>query len=552
MKRTINILMIFAVALGLSSCNGFFDMTPTDRVSDKVVWTDITTAEYAVTYLYSYIYDITQAQCSAGQTEALTDMLKYGSYNYNSLCFIPSEIAYGGSTLTASYVDVYMGLWGTLYTAIRRTNEALYSLHTYGTLDEKTTARLEGELRFIRAFLYTDLIKRYKDVIIYDEDIKAITENKELGTESEAWDMVEEDLQFAADNLPEKGNAGGRPDKGQAYAFASRAMLYAERWDVARDAAVAVERLGYALERNYTDSYSKDLKDGNREAILQYAFDLTLNVSHSFDYYYTPGGDYTLNGASGGGYGTPTQEMVESYEYATGGFPDWSTWHADNVTATPPFALLEPRFGATILYNGSTWKGRTIESFPGGGDGFCIWNLEQEPKGRTTTGYYLRKLVDENHDVIAVRDSKQPLTIIRYGEVLLNKAEACYRLGDEEGANSAVKAIRDRVGLPYSSKSGDNLWKAIRQERRVELAFEGLWYWDLRRWGEAHQEYPVGLNNYQVHGLRPDKQPNGSFTWSYVSVDDRDRSFPEKMYRFPLPESELRSNASVTQFNEWK
>lgn len=552
MRKIYNILLLTALALSLNSCDDFFDMTPTDRVSDKAVWTQASTAEYAVTYLYSYIYDITQAQCVAGQTEALTDMLKYGSYNYNSLCFIPSEIAYGGSTLTSGYVDTYLGLWGTLYTAIRRTNEALHYLHTYGTLDEATSIRLEAELRFIRAFLYTELTKRYKEVIIYDEDITAITENKELSTEAQAWDMVQADLKFAAENLPAKGVAAGRPNNGQAYALASRAMLYAQRWEAARDAAIAVESLGYALEAKYADAYSKEIKNGNTEAILQYVFDLELNVAHSFDYYYTPGGDYTMKGASGGGYGTPTQEMVESYELATGGFPDWSAWHAEEVTATPPFENLEPRFAATILYNGASWKKRKIESFPGGTDGFCVWNLEQEPKGRTTTGYYLRKMVDEAHDVIAESNSMQPITIIRFAEVLLNKAEACYHLNDAEGANAAIKAIRDRVGLPSSTKNGEQLWKAIRQERKVELAYEGLWYWDLRRWGDAHQAYPQGLNGYQVHGLKPEKQPNGSFTWTYVSVDDKDRNFPEKMYRFPLPESELSSNALVSQFNEWK
>ena len=75
--------------------------------------------------------------------------------------------------------------------------------------------------------------------------------------------------------------------------------------------------------------------------------------------------------------------------------------------------------------------------------------------------------------------------LIRYAEVLLNKAEACYRLGNTADANAAVKDIRSRVGLPYSDKNGDALWNAIRQERRVELAYEGLWYWDLRRWGDA-------------------------------------------------------------------
>lgn len=553
MKKIIAGLFLMGASLGFTSCNDFLDMTPTNSVSDKGVWTSVTTAEYAVNYIYSYVYDVAVAQCVAGMTESLTDQMKYGSYNYNSLCFIPSEIAYGGSTLTANYVDVYLGYWGSWYTAIRRTNEGIYSLHKYGTLSQEDATRLEAEMRFVRGYLYFDLMKRYKEVIIYDEDITSITENKALSTEEEGWNYIETDLKYAASNLPKKENANGRANCGMAYAFLTRAMLYAERWDVVKSAAEEVEKLGYTLEDNYADACMKDLKDGNKEAILQYAFDIAADVTHSFDYYYTPGGDYTMNGQSGGGYGTPTQEMVEAYEYADGsGFPDWSAWHAEGVTQTPPYEDLEPRFQATILYNGAAWKGRTIESYIGGNDGFCIWNKEQEHKGRTTTGYYLRKLVDETHDVIAVTDSKQPNTIIRYGEVLLNKAEACYHLNDAAGANAAIKAIRARVNLPYSDKSSDKLWAAIRQERKVELAYEGLWYWDLRRWKDAAKQYPEGLNGYQVHGLKIEKQANGDFTYTYVSVDDKDRTFPEKMYRFPLPSNELSSNALVTQCPEWK
>lgn len=187
----------------------------------------------------------------------------------------------------------------------------------------------------------------------------------------------------------------------------------------------------------------------------------------------------------------------------------------------------------------------------GGDDGWCQWNVVKEPKGKTTTGYYLRKGVDETHDVIARHESTQPLVIIRYAEVLLNRAEACYRLNDAAGANAAVKEIRARVGLPYADKAGDNLWKAIRQERKVELAFEGFSYWDLRRWGVAPNNYPDGLSGYQVHGLKIESAGSG-FIYTYVSVDDKDRNYPEKMNRFPLQDSELSSNNAVEQFPEWK
>lgn len=547
------ILLASAVAmLSATACNKLLDLTPRDSISDKVMWADVSSAEYAVNSVYSYIYDIyVTYPCVAGMTDALTDQIKYGTYLYNSMCFIPSEIAYGGSTLTANYVDVYMGAWGSLYGALRRTNEAIYNLHTLGTnLSEADRIRLEAELRLVRGWLYFELVKRYKEIIIYDEDLTAIVKDKAVSPEADGWKAVKDDLAFAEQNLPEKANARGRLDKGAAYALATRALLYAKDYAGVIAAADAVKSLGYSLESDYARVFA----GGGTESILQYNFSYADNVMQSFDFYYSPGGDFARVGQQGGAYATPTQEMVESYELATGGFPDWSPWHG-TTTETPPYKLLEPRFQASILYNGATWKGRTIEPYVGGLDGWAEWRKETQPLGRTTTGYYLRKGVDENHDFAGRDASKgtQPAVILRYGEVLLNKAEACYRTNDPAGANAAVKEIRSRVGLPYTDLSGDDLWAAIRQERRVELAFEGLWYWDLRRWEDSAKPYPTGLNGYQVHGLRiAPGAVSGQFEYSYVSVDDKDRNFPQKMYRFPMPSSELNSNALVEQYAEWK
>ena len=552
MKNIYKLAITALMALGLSSCTSFLDMSPTDKVSDKVMWESTTNAEYHVNYLYSYIYDVLMGQCVAGQTEALTDMLKYGSYNYNALCYIPSEIAYGAATtLTAGYVDSYMGYWGSWYTGISKINKAIVSLRKFGQMSDQDKLRLEAEMKFMRAFLYFDLMKRYKEIIIYDENLDAYAKDKAVSSEAEGWDLIQADLEYAAENLPERTASKGRLDKGMAWGFMTRAMLYAERWDLVKTAAAEVEKLGYALEADYQDGYMKPIGSGNKEAIIQYQFDRANDVTHSYDFYYTPGGDFSINKETGGGYGTPTQEMVESYELATGGFPDWTPWH-DVTTQTPPYADLEPRFHASVLYNGAPWKGRKIEPYVGGADGWCQWNLEREPKGRTTTGYYLRKMVDESHDVIAYSGGVQPLIVLRYAEVLLNKAEACHKTNDPAGANAAVRAIRDRVGLPYEDVTGDYLWKAIRQERKVELAYEGLWYWDLRRWKVAHKPYPEGLTGYQQHGLKIEKNNDGTFTYTYVSVDDQDRNFPEKMYRFPMPTGELNNNGAVDQYPEWK
>lgn len=548
---------IFAVlaiaALYATACDesGFLDMTPTDRVSAKTIWENTQNAEYSINYLYTYIWDLNSQPTSVGLTESLTDEMKYTSYNYNALCYIPSEVSYGSSNLTYSYVDSYLGYWGTLYGAIRETNEGISYLHQFGQMSDADKARLEGELRFMRGFLYFELVKRYKDVIIYDEDLSAISKDKPLDTEKNAWDFIQADLEYAAANLPAPSSANGRINAGMAWALISRAMLYAERYDAVIAAADNVASLGYSLEASYADAVTKTLAEGNKEAILQYTFNYEKGITHSFNFYYTPGGDYTVIDSKGGGYGVPTQEMVESYELTAGGFPDWKPWHSESGTKeVPPYADLEPRFQATVLYNGSQWKGRTIEPYVGGTDGWAEWKTEKEPKGRTVTGYYLRKLVDESFNV-NTSASSQPFTFLRYAEVLLNKAEACYRMNDTDGANAAVAAIRARVGLPYKAKSGSELWDAIRQERKVELAYEGLRYWDLRRWKDSSKDYPEGLCNYKQHGLKIVKNGD-SFVYSYVTIDDKDRNFPERLYRFPLPASELNSNSAVEQYAEWK
>lgn len=543
------LFFLTAALAALVSCNKTLDLTPTDRVSAKTLWETTTDAEYSVNHLYSYLWGYYSAPTAAGLTEALTDEFKYTSYNFNAMAYIPSYLAYFESTVTAQTIDVYLGMWGSLYVAIRETNEAINYLHTYGQMKDEDKTRLEAELRFLRGYFYFELIKRYKDVILYDEDLTAIVKDKAVSPENEGWDMVQADLDYAAANLPAAAAAHGRINKGMAYGMLSRAMLYAKRYDAVITAANAVAELGYSLEPNYADACGKSLAAGNREAILQYTFDYATGLTHSFDFYYTPGGDFAIEDMKGGAYAVPTQEIVESYELATGGFPSWSAWHA-STTNTPPYENLEPRFQATILYNGSPWKSRTIEPYVGGTDGWTTWKTDKEPKGKTVTGYYLRKHVDESYDV-TTSGSSHPFTLLRYGEVLLNKAEACYRTGDNAGANAAVREIRSRVGLPYSDKNGDNLWKAIVQERKVELAFEGLRYWDLRRWEVAAQPYPDGLSGYQQHGLKIEPEGSG-FRYTYVSVDEKNRNFPERMYRFPMPKSELESNSLVNQYDEWK
>ena len=550
-------LFIAATAMSFVSCSDFLDTDPHDSASDKVIWSKYEYAQLQANYMYEDLNLINgygdgtgcTRDCSIGLSEALTDLFKYGGYNYTSLNRIPSEFAYGGvSTLTNGYVDTYLGAWSTMYKYISTANQAISNLKKYGTFDEDKKIEVEAEFRFFRAYYYSILAKRYPELIIYTDNMDEYQKDKEPGTAADAYQLIYEDLTFAGEHLPVSTTPNGRLTSGAAYAFLSRIMLYAERWQDAADAAEKVMAMGYSM--NYSD-LDTPFTAGGEGAIFQFCFDLTAQT-HQFDCYYSPGGDkLAYANPVSGGYGCPTQEMVESFEYATGGKPDWSEWHtADGTQATPPYTELEPRFAHTVLYNGADWKDRQIESFVGGADGWMEWMKADMCEGKTTTGYYLRKRVDESNYFTNSSRCTKPATLIRYAEVVLNYAEALYHLNRASEAMEQVNAVRTRpaVGLPSVNATGSAVMDAIRQERKVELAYEGLWYWDMRRWKLAH----TAFTGIRVHGLKIDKEANGSFTYYYVECDDQNRNFPEKMYTCPIPTSELENNKSITQISDWK
>lgn len=554
MKNKIFISLLFICSMGLWSCNDFLDLTPTDKVTDKIVWqTENGVTDY-VTGFYPYINIYGQfggGDSQVGLTEGLTETLKYNSMVPGTNVGFANIVAFAEGGMPVTTASFQLGDWANLYNRIRRVNEFLFGLKKYSTLSAEKNTRFEAEARFFRGFLYFQLIKRTKTVLLYDDDITKITRHKALSTETEGWNMVQADLTFAAKNLPKRWNAAneGRVTKGASWALLSRAMLYAERWQVAKDACDSVFKLGYSLVPGTTAAdYKKAFTAGSSESILEFKYS-QKGPSQNFDVNFTPGGDAS-NSCS---FAVPTQEMVESYEKAgTGGFPDWSAFHAaGGTTATPPYAALEPRFHASILYNGADWKGRKIKSYVGGTEGWADFNVgDPNLKGKTTTSYFLRKLVDESHtDLSATSKGTQPWIAIRLAEVYLNRAEACYRLNDAAGANNNIREIRTRVGLPYDNKDGADLFNAIRQERKVELFVEGHLYWDMRRWKLAEAAYS-GANS-RVHGFKISQSADG-LRYEYIDCDKQNRSFLNKMYRIPLPEEELNNNSLVKQFPEWK
>ena len=548
--RTYNYLIV-TIIMGLSftSCNDFLDPDPTDRLSEKLFWQNEESTDLYLNSFYPYLSsygNFGTSQFNNGLlTEGMTDMLKYGSYsagvgNANRIVFNPYFVT----------ADQSQGLviWTTSYERIRRVNEFLSSMSKYSTYNEDTNKRYEAQIRFIRAFLYYQLLLRTNTVIIFDKLPDGYS--KPLSPESDCWDFVEQDLDYAIQNLPVQWDAtrSGRITKGAALAMKSRAMLLAKRWEKARAAASEVINLQdngslvYELNKDYKNAFKSYFDNGNKESILEFRYKLPAPY-HSFDRDFAPGGDWANNGGSA----CPTQEMVEEYELATGGKADWSKWHS-KTTETPPYSLLEPRFHASVLYNGASWKNRKIETFVDGKDGYIDYGFQANTNGKTTTGYYLRKYLDESIADISTTYSAQPWIEIRLAEVYLNLAEACAMLGStyDKDANNAIRTIRERVKLPYTDLTGEELMKAIRHERKVELAYEGFYYWDLRRWRMADSI----LDGVRFHGLKI-TQSGTTLTYEYIDCDKEDRKFPERFYNFPIPTTEIANNLAISQINLW-
>lgn len=532
------ILYVTTAVILFSSCSDWLDLTPTDKLTDKVIWEDESSVDLYVNGFYTYINQYGQfgsAQASGNMTESLTNTFKYGSYALGHKAGHPNTYVFDPNLITSATGGFY-SVWSDAYNKIRRLNEFLDSMEKYGKFSEEANKRWEAQVLFFRAFIYFQLAKRHDGVILYTS-IEEMEKDKARSSSEATWDLIESDLDFAIANLPESwtGQDQGRVTKYTALAFKSRAMLYAERWQLAYDAADAVVK---SEKFELVSDYAQSWKGSNKESILEFKYDI-LGPNHTFDKDYVPLSD----GYEFGGLGTPTQEMVESYEKSDGTKMDWTPYYTANATR-PPYEQLEPRFKATVIYPGSTWKGKVMQNSVNGTNGtFMAYREQPYSYGLTTTGYYLKKLMDETLIDVKGIPSTQSWVEIRYAEVLLNKAEAAFRLNKMSEARDAMNEVRARVGLPAKNSSGNEWFNDYRNERKVELAYEGHLFWDMRRWELAHIEY----NNYRCHGFKITGD-----NYEYIDVDYQDRKFSAKNYILPIPDAELANNSLIEQYDSWK
>lgn len=445
-------------------------------------------------------------------------------------------------------------VWTVTYQAIRKVNIFLQNVDKVPTLDneqEQGKVRMKGEGLFLRAFFYAELFKRYGGVPIVTEPLDINGDIRiPKNTAEEVVAFIKNDCTLAATYLSPTypANQLGRATRGAALALKARTLLYAasllhnpannkEKWKAAADAAKDVMNLQlYSLDANYKLLFHKRI---STEIIFQHTVNYTNFTSQLIP--------FSLGSTSV--YYVPLQNLVDDYEMTNGLKPVASY----NANGTPnvnpgsgydpndPYLNRDPRFYMSILYNGSTWRQVKINTHVGApNDGI---DAKSNP---AATGYYLAKLLDQTASVApTVIPSSNYWIYMRYAEVLLNYAEAQNEYLDAPDASiyDAVNAIRKRVGVNMPNLPGglnkNDMRERIRQERRIELAFEGHRYWDIKRWR-------IGENVMkEAYGMRIIKNTNNTFTYNRILIETR--QYLPKYDLFPIPQSEINRNPNLKQ-----
>lgn len=406
--------------------------------------------------------------------------------------------------------------------------------------DLESLAWFKAEAHVARAYYYSELIKMYGGVPIIEssqDDGQMIPRS----TYEEVVEYIVKEIDDHKDALAVNWNdytdREGRFTLGAALAIKARVLLYAasplhngsndvKKWERAAAAVnelVSNTSLSYSLDSDYGAYFSGGNPLSSSETIYAVR-SWSSNTMESLN--------YPIATQGGGSGATPTHNLVSAYEYI--GTPDPSD----------PYANRDPRLAASVVTNGSTWNGRIIDQSAGGSDDMAKANASR-------TGYYLKKFLTDNLNLTQGQTVQHNWVAYRWGEVLLNYAEAMNEAygpdavpaGFSMSARQALQMVRDRASslLPQVTATDvESFRKAVKHERRIELAFEDHRYWDLIRWTDAME-----VLNSPVLGVKVSKSGDA---YEYEVTEVAARTFHERNHYLPFLRSEIEnSNGTLEQ-----
>lgn len=593
-----------SLVIWFSACSDILDKTPLDQYAGEIVWNDVALADAYLMNLYSRVgsgFHGEMLSSLGGETLVArgpngTDYLKGLTSPDNTRGPHENRHRWDDNFDHIQAVNVFLD-------NIDEVVEA-YEGFEAETIREQTEV-MRGEGLFLRAWFYHQLLRTYGGLPIFEvgndlgQDFSTVTR----ASFAETVDFIKADLDEAAQLLQLKNEMDqGRATREAALALKSRVLLFAASdltadgtaenelvgyanpdrtalWTAARDAAKAVMDLNTAqladfgapdleaIATNYYELFrSYDLS--NDEIIWGRMYLRTVGETHRHNRTSGP------NGNSNFGRNGPVQAMVDSYEMEDGSkfsdhyiidnegyyFNNSSTFPSENI-----YHNREPRFYASVLFDSAKWQPRfdnLVERDPLGiydrrtrrtmredGTWSTLFGIDThngpvDDWNANYGGYLMKKYMD--HTSIGMVENNMNVWIeLRFAEVVLNYAEASLELGDLSTAATHINRIRNRSGLP--DFSGD-ITEALRHERKIELAFEELAWFDLRRWKVLEEELSpkavsAGIEIIETRHL----DGTVSTTWQQVNAQMENNIVVEKMKWIPIQRAEINRAPQLEQ-----
>lgn len=509
----------------LPSCRkDLLDPLPNDRVSSNIFWKTENDALLADNALYTDL-DGT----SIFTWDALTD-IAHTNQNFDTQAFI--ELG----TYDIANAKIYTE-WSAAYTGIQATNYFLENVDKVPSSNTSLINRFKGEAKVLRAYQYIKLAGFFGDVPLITKTI-TIAEGQQLTRTpvSQVWDFVDKELSDAAALLPASYGAAdkGRITSGAAWALKARADLWSGRYQLAADAASQVK--GYSLYSSYQKLFTY-AAENNDEVILDKQF-LKDSYANGVFALLAP---YSQKNAQS--YYVPTKALVDAYETSDG---KQITDATSGFDPYHPYANRDPRLGFSVYLDGDLLpSGTTFKPVPGSGTADAVGSTYIA----STTGYNIKKYINAE-DYASPSNSGINIILLRYAEVLLTLAEAKIELNQlDQSVYDAINTVRNGrsdVKLPdiSSGLSQEQLRQIVRHERTVELAFEGLHLFDIRRWKTAET-----VMTGPVYGIT---YADGSNKLVTVQAASFNRVFDKsRHYLWPVPQKETNLNPNLKQNPNW-
>lgn len=514
-------IFIFVASLTFISCeDDFLVRAPLDSPSLETFWETEEQAEMWVNNLYNGLGGMEDSKFEAFSDNA------YGRAGSGA-----TNIANGSYEPNDGDVN---SAWNYRY--IRLALEYFENVERVPGISQAKVDELSGQVNFHLAYQYYRLMTLFRDVPLVTNPLSLEESDVPKSSKEEVLNYVLEQVDLAIDQLPANWpeSETGRITKGAALALKTRVLLYNESWEEAANTAQQIMDLNeYEIHPNFDEVFRESFNNQTNEVILayQYADQVNFHPGQGLIRRYAP----LL--MAGFALILPTPQLEASFQMEDGLPIDESPLY----DPSRPFDNRDPRYYDTILYPGDDLNGIELD-LSGGELNFA------------RTYIYFKKYIEDARD--NVFNTYVNWIIFRYADVLLMYAEAKNEATGPDGTvYEALDQIRKRAGMPpvdrsrYSNQA--SLREFIRNERRVELAGEGLRYFDIIRWRTAEDVLNINLTSMNLENWVDVPMDDGNPILIERAVETRTFN-PDRHYVWPVPQDAIdRSDGILVQHPEW-